>query len=208
MPLSPTEAATMQFEGAKPAQADYDMYSGYSQARLKMLAYYGDPVATSVLGQGGGIPSGSISETGYVNPNVIKFLNTPGQAQNYGGGGYPGGTQALQQALMQTGAQTAAGGWGTVPNAQGQTPIPAIAGVGGTPVRQAGYQQPAPPAAAAPPPGQQPPPQAGPPPANAGGYAPAAMPWMVPQPGAGGPGFPTAGAENNPFLMYALQNAR
>jgi len=55
------------------------------------------------------------------------------------------------------------------------------------------------------PPAQQPQPQPQPQP---GGPAPAAMPWMVPQAGPSPGGFPTAGAENNPFLMHALMNAR
>lgn len=43
------ERASGTFEGYKATAADYAMYEKYSTVRLRLLAWFGDPVAKRIL---------------------------------------------------------------------------------------------------------------------------------------------------------------
>ena len=43
------ERASGTFEGYKATAADYAMYEKYSTVRLRLLAFFGDPVAKRIL---------------------------------------------------------------------------------------------------------------------------------------------------------------
>lgn len=44
------EKASGRFDPHQPTQADYDLYFKYSTFRLRLLAWFGDPVAKRILG--------------------------------------------------------------------------------------------------------------------------------------------------------------
>ena len=47
--ITDQERASGKFDAYKPTEADYQKYLRYSKARLRLLAWLGDPVAKKIL---------------------------------------------------------------------------------------------------------------------------------------------------------------
>jgi len=47
--ITDQERASGKFDAYKPTEADFQMYLRYSKARLRLLAWLGDPVAKKIL---------------------------------------------------------------------------------------------------------------------------------------------------------------
>ena len=47
--ITDKERASGKFDSYKPTEADFQMYLRYSKARLRLLAWLGDPVAKKIL---------------------------------------------------------------------------------------------------------------------------------------------------------------
>ena len=47
--ITPDERKRGTFDPYLPSAADYQIYAGYSTVRLRLLAWFGDPVAKRIL---------------------------------------------------------------------------------------------------------------------------------------------------------------